>query len=65
MIPELLKIDGERLISRLMALAAIGATEKGGVCRLALTDLDRQARALFTSWAREIGCEVRVDAIGN
>ena len=65
MIPELLKIDGERLISRLMALAAIGATDKGGVCRLALTDLDRQARALFTSWASEIGCEVRVDAIGN
>ena len=30
MIPENLKIDGDRLISRLMALAAIGATEKGG-----------------------------------
>lgn len=65
MTPELLKIDGERLLSRLMTLAAIGATEKGGVCRLALTDLDRQARAQFSSWALEIGCELRVDAIGN
>jgi N-carbamoyl-L-amino-acid hydrolase len=48
-----------------MRLAAIGATEKGGVCRLALTELDRQARALFSGWALEIGCELRVDAIGN
>jgi N-carbamoyl-L-amino-acid hydrolase len=48
-----------------MALAKIGATEKGGVCRIALTELDRQGRDLFTRWAREAGCEVRVDAIGN
>jgi N-carbamoyl-L-amino-acid hydrolase len=65
MTPERLKIDGERLLSRLMMLAAIGATDKGGVCRLALTELDRQARALFSHWALEIGCELRVDAIGN
>jgi len=63
--PERLNVDGERLLSRLMRLAAIGATEKGGVCRLALTELDRQARALFSGWALEIGCELRVDAIGN
>lgn len=65
MAPERLKINGERLLSRLMGLAAIGATEKGGVCRLALTDLDRQAREQFSTWASEIGCELRVDAIGN
>ncbi|MCY0611581.1 Zn-dependent hydrolase, partial [Klebsiella pneumoniae] len=34
-------------------------------CRLALTDLDRQGRDLFVKWATEIGCTVRVDAIGN
>src|SRR5690606_35134613 len=33
--------------------------------RLALTDLDRQGRDLVSSWARELGCTVRVDAIGN
>jgi len=60
-----LRIDGQRLWNSLMALAQIGATEKGGVCRIALTDLDRQGRDLFTRWAREAGCEVRVDAIGN
>jgi N-carbamoyl-L-amino-acid hydrolase len=48
-----------------MTMARLGATVKGGVCRLALTDLDRQARELFIRWAREAGCEVRVDAIGN
>ena len=48
-----------------MELAKLGATQKGGVCRIALTDLDRQGRDLFTRWAREAGCEVRVDQIGN
>jgi len=60
-----LRIDGQRLWNSLMELAQLGATEKGGVCRIALTDLDRQGRDLFTRWMREAGCEVRVDAIGN
>ena len=63
--PTPLRIDGERLWNSLMDLAKLGATEKGGVCRIALTDLDRQGRDLFTRWAREAGCEVRVDRIGN
>ena len=60
-----LRIDGQRLWDSLMQLARIGATDKGGVCRIALTALDREGRDLFTRWAREAGCEVRVDAIGN
>ncbi|WGS54277.1 Zn-dependent hydrolase [Paraburkholderia sp. D15] len=60
-----LRVDGARLWNSLMQLAQLGATDKGGVCRLALTDLDRQARDLFIAWAKEIGCSVRVDAIGN
>jgi len=59
------RIDGQRLWASLMNLAEIGATPKGGVCRLALSELDRQARDLFVRWAREAGCTVRVDAIGN
>ncbi|NYT37143.1 Zn-dependent hydrolase [Allopusillimonas soli] len=62
---HMLRIDSARLWDSLMALARIGATPKGGVCRLALTDLDRQGRDLFVQWAREAGCEVRVDQIGN
>ncbi|WPH22075.1 Zn-dependent hydrolase [Variovorax paradoxus] len=63
--PTQLRINGDRLWSSLMELAKLGATEKGGVCRIALTELDRQGRDLFTRWAREAGCEVRVDRIGN
>ncbi|MFM0011122.1 Zn-dependent hydrolase [Paraburkholderia sediminicola] len=60
-----LRVDGARLWDSLMQLAQIGATDKGGVCRLALTDLDRKARDLFIAWAKETGCSVRIDAIGN
>lgn len=60
-----LRIDGGRLWNSLMELAKIGATPKGGVCRLALTDLDREARDLFVRWCEEAGCTVEVDAIGN
>jgi len=60
-----LTIDGERLWRSLMEMARIGATKKGGVCRLALTDLDREGRALFIRWCQEAGCTVSVDGIGN
>ena len=64
-VPADLHIDGARLWQRLMTLARIGATEKGGVCRIALTDLDRQGRDRFVQWAGELGCSLRRDAIGN
>jgi N-carbamoyl-L-amino-acid hydrolase len=60
-----LRVDGARLWQRLMTLAAIGATPRGGVCRIALTDLDRQGRELFATWAAELDCTLRRDAIGN
>jgi N-carbamoyl-L-amino-acid hydrolase len=58
-------INSPRLWQSLMDLARLGVTVKGGVCRLALTDLDRQARDLFVKWCEEAGCTVSVDAIGN
>lgn len=60
-----LRVNGERLWQSLMDLARIGATAKGGVRRLTLTEVDRQARDLFARWVREAELEVRVDAIGN
>lgn len=62
---SVLRVDGQRLWNSLMELAKIGATEKGGVCRLALTELDRQGRDLVTNWARAEGLTVTVDQIGN
>jgi len=60
-----IRIDGDRLWDSLMELAKIGATEKGGVCRLALTDLDRQARDLFRRWSEAAGCSITIDRMGN
>jgi len=60
-----LRVNGERLWASLMELAQIGKTDKGGVCRLALTELDRQGRDLVLRWAREAGMTVTVDKIGN
>jgi beta-ureidopropionase / N-carbamoyl-L-amino-acid hydrolase len=60
-----LRIDGGRLWQSLMDLARIGATAKGGVRRLALTDLDRAGRDLVVGWCRDAGLAVRVDRVGN
>jgi N-carbamoyl-L-amino-acid hydrolase len=60
-----LTVNGDRLWASLMELARIGATEKGGVCRLAGSDLDGEARRLLIRWCEEAGCTVTVDRIGN
>ena len=60
-----LRVNSERLWASLMELAQIGATPKGGVCRLAASDLDGEARRLFIRWCEEAGCRVTVDRIGN
>ncbi len=59
------RIDGTRLWNSLMEFASIGTTPKGGVRRLALSDVDRQGRDLFRRYCEEAGLAVRVDAIGN
>ena len=48
-----------------MDLAQIGATPKGGVRRLALTDLDGQGRDLVVGWLRDAGANVEIDGAGN
>ncbi len=59
------RIDGKRLWDSLMSYAGIGATAKGGVRRLTLTDVDKRARDRFRSECEAMGLTVRVDAIGN
>lgn len=60
-----LQVNGERLWQSLMDLAHIGATPKGGVKRITLTDADRQGRDQFVQWAEAAGLTIRIDAIGN
>lgn len=62
---EALRINQDRLWQRLMSMAKIGATPAGGSCRVALTEEDRQGRDLFIKWCRELGCEIRIDRMGN
>ena len=58
-------IESERLLKRLHEHATIGAIEGGGVCRIALTDADREGRDRLVGWMKQLGMEVRVDRIGN
>ena len=60
-----LTINGERLWQSLMDLAKIGATPKGGNCRLALSPLDGQGRDLVVGWMKAASLEITVDQIGN
>ncbi|WP_395672376.1 Zn-dependent hydrolase [Phenylobacterium sp.] len=59
------QIDQDRLWASLMEMAQIGATDRGGSNRQALTDLDKQGRDLFVRWVEAAGCTVEVDEIGN
>ena len=60
-----LRIDTERLISRIEKLGQIGTIEGGGVCRLALSDEDRKGRDLVVDWMKKLNLEITIDQIGN
>jgi N-carbamoyl-L-amino-acid hydrolase len=59
-----LKIDSDRLWGELVKTAEIGGTPKGGICRLTLTDLDRQVRDWFKARCEALGCTLTVDDMG-
>jgi N-carbamoyl-L-amino-acid hydrolase len=48
-----------------MELARIGQVGETGNCRLALSEEDAKARALFASWCRDAGLSLRSDRAGN
>ena len=62
---NVLRIDGERLWSTLERSAEIGPGRAQGLCRLPLTDADREMRDQFVDWCREAGCTINIDRIGN
>jgi len=63
--PSNLRIDADRLWDTVMQTAEIGATPKGGICRLTLTDQDRAVRDWFRQSCEAIGCTVTIDTMGN
>lgn len=60
-----IKINEDRLWDSLNEMALIGATDKGGVNRQALTDLDKQSRDLFISWCKQENLSINIDQMGN
>ena len=60
-----LMTDAERLWGTLMETAAIGGTAKGGICRLTLTELDREVRDWFSATTAALGCTVTTDDMGT
>lgn len=60
-----LRVNGKRLQSTLEEMAKIGATPRGGVQRLTLTDEDKHARDFFVKWLKELNLEITIDEMGN
>ena len=58
-------VNPARLWQRHVDLARLGLTPLGGVRRLALTDLDNQARADLVAWANRLGFSSFLDPVGN
>ncbi len=60
-----MRIDRKRLEATMEELGRVGATERGGLTRLALSDEDRRGRDLMVNWMRQAGLRVTVDQMGN
>ena len=58
-------IDSVRLWTSLAEVSRYGATPAGGLNRLAASIFDGQARDYVVAAAKEIGCTVRIDPLGN
>jgi N-carbamoyl-L-amino-acid hydrolase len=59
------KINSSRLWNDILQTGKLGATERGGLCRLALSDEDAQVRAWFIDACQVAGCDVHFDDMGN
>lgn len=60
-----LEINPERLWETLERSAEIGKFRDVGLRRLALSAEDKQMRDLFIDWAKQAGCTVEIDRLGN
>jgi len=60
-----MRIDRKRLEMTIEELGSIGATARGGLTRLALSDEDKRGRDWMVARMREAGLRVTVDRMGN
>jgi len=59
------QINSDRLWKSLDEISVFGETPAGGLHRLAASKEDGQARDYVVAAARELGCTIRIDALGN
>ncbi|KAI2621345.1 hypothetical protein GGS21DRAFT_494688 [Xylaria nigripes] len=69
---EALKVNQERMMNSLHQTCAWGMGKRWGskpnetgMSRLALSDTDKQARDWFVETTTSLGCDVKIDAMGN
>jgi N-carbamoyl-L-amino-acid hydrolase len=60
-----LTVNPQRLWDTLMDTARFGATPKGGIKRLTVSDEDKKVRDWFKAECEKLGCRVEVDEVGN
>lgn len=60
-----MKVNSDRLLSRINRMNEIGKLPGGGNRRLALSDEDKAARDQLAVWMKEERLELKVDNIGN
>lgn len=58
-------ISNERIKNNIKNLFSFGATSEGGVTRLPFTEDDDNARNYLVNAMKEIGLDVRIDAVGS
>lgn len=60
-----LRVNGDRIMKHIHALAEFGKNPQGGVSRVAYSDADKQGREYLLGLMREAKLDVFVDAAGN
>ncbi|WP_276952102.1 M20 family metallo-hydrolase [Enterocloster lavalensis] len=60
-----MRINRERLWTRLQSLGGVGSDPQGGVSRFAWTPEYREACRILMGWMEEAGLTVRMDGVGN
>lgn len=60
-----LRVNAERIMDHILALAEFGKNPQGGVSRVAYSDADKQGRESVLDLMRAAKLEVSVDAAGN
>lgn len=60
-----LRVNGERIMKHILALAEFGKNPQGGASRVAYSDADKQGREYVLGLLRDAGLDASIDAAGN